>query len=74
MNRIQLINEAVSLPIEERAMVVESLLSSFNQPESEIDQLWIQEAQRRLSELTSDETKAIAGKDVFEKVLNRFGK
>jgi hypothetical protein len=43
-----LLAEAISLPIEKRAMVVDALLKSLNPPESEIDGKWAAVAKRRL--------------------------
>ena len=74
MNTKQLIDEAISLPVEERALVVDSLLRSLNQPESEIDKIWAKEAKRRLDELMSGRVKAIPGEEVFGKVWERFEK
>lgn len=74
MNTKQLINEAVSLPVEERALVVDSLLRSLNQPESGIDKKWAKEAKRRLDELRSGQVEAISGEEVFRKVWVRFEK
>lgn len=72
MNTKQLIDEAVSLPIEKRALVVDSLLRSLNQPVSEIDKKWAEEARRRLGELRSGRVEPIPGDKVFEKVWKRF--
>ncbi len=72
MNTKQLIDEAVSLPVEERALVVDSLLRSLNQPESEIDKKWSEEAKRRLAELRSGQAQAIPGDEVFAKVWKKF--
>ena len=74
MNTKQLIDEAISLPVEERVLVVDSLLRSLNQPESEIDKKWANEAKRRLAELRSGSVEAISGEDVFGKVWRRFEK
>lgn len=74
INTKQLIDEAVSLPLEERALVVGSLLRSLNQPESEIDKIWAKEAKRRLDELRSSQVKAIPGEEFFKKVWERFEK
>jgi len=72
MNTKQLIDEAVSLPVEERARVVDSLLCSLNPPETEMDKQWAEEAQRRLSTLRAGRIEAIPGDKVFAKVWKQF--
>jgi len=74
MNTKALISEAVSLPVEERAMMVDSLLKSLNQPEAEIDKKWAAVAKRRISELKSGQVKPIPGDEVFAKIWSRFDK
>jgi len=74
MNTKQLIEEAESLPVEERVLVVDSLLRSLNQPESEIDKKWAKEAKRRLAELRSGRVEATQGDEVFRRVWQRFEK
>ena len=72
MNTKELINEAVSLPVEERTLVVDSLLRSLNQPESEIDKKWVAVAKRRLVGLRSGTIKPVSGQEVFDKIWKRF--
>ncbi len=74
MNTKELINEAVSLPIEERALVIDSLLRSLNQPESEVDKKWASLAQKRLVEMKNGSIKSIPGDEVFKKIWKRFEK
>ncbi len=61
MNTKQIIEDVVSLPVEDRALVVDSLLRSLNQPETAIDKKWAKTAKRRLAELRSGHTAAISG-------------
>lgn len=68
----EILAEASSLPVEERAQVVDSLLRSLNPPEAEIDREWAEEARRRLAELRSGAAESVAGEEVFEKVWKRF--
>lgn len=74
MNTKLLIDEAVSLPVEERAMIVDSLLKSLNQPENEIDIKWAQVASRRLAELRSGKVAGVPADQVFKKVTARFNR
>lgn len=68
----QLIDVAVSLPVEEHALVVESLLRSLNRPDSEMDEKWAEEATRRLSELRMGRVETVSGSEVFRKIWERL--
>ncbi|GAB6274630.1 MAG: hypothetical protein STSR0004_14940 [Peptococcaceae bacterium] len=70
----EIIREAESLPIEERAIVVDSLLRTFNPPVTEIDTEWVKAAKRRLAELRSGSVQAVPGDAVFAKIQKRFEK
>jgi putative addiction module component (TIGR02574 family) len=64
----ELIEEVASLPIEERAIVADSILRTLNPPDADIDRKWAQVAQRRLAELRSGKVKPVPGEQVFAKV------
>ena len=70
MKTKDLIAEAISLPVEERAIVVDSILRSLNTPESDIDRKWAAIARRRLSQLRSGEVKAVPGEEVFRRYFH----
>jgi len=69
-----LISEAESLPVEERARVIDSLLRSMNPPESEIDAQWARLARKRLDEVRSDAVSTIPGEEVFDAVREKLGR
>ncbi len=68
-----IIRDAESLPVEDRAIVVDSLLRTLNAPNPEIDRKWAAVARRRLDELRSGQVKAIPGEEVFARIRERFG-
>ena len=70
----EIIEEAESLPVEERVIVVDSLLQSLNPSSPEIDREWVEVAKRRLSELRSGRVKPVPGHEVFTKIRERFEK
>jgi putative addiction module component (TIGR02574 family) len=71
MKTKELIAEAVSLPIEERAILVDSILRSMNPPESDVDRDWAALANRRLAELRSGKVQGVPGEEVFARIMKR---
>jgi len=67
----EIIREAAALPVEERAVIVDSLLRTLNQPETQVDAAWGKVAKRRLSELRSGRIQPVPGDQVFEKIKER---
>ena len=70
----EIIQKAATLPVEERAIVVDSLLRTLNPPDAEIDSAWVRIAQRRLADLRSGRVQPITGDQVFVKVRERFAR
>ena len=70
----EIIEEAESLPVEERILVIESLLRTLNPPTDEIDAEWANVAMRRLAEIRSGRVRGIPGNEVFAKIRERFEK
>ena len=67
--------EALSLPSNERASLVEKLLTSLNLPiQAEIDRLWMEEAERRVSQIEQGEVELIPGDEVFAKIRRKYQK
>lgn len=69
----EIISEAESLPVEERAFLVDSILRTLNPPDPDVDRKWAEVARRRLEEMRSGRVRIISGDQVFEKVRERFG-
>jgi len=68
----ELIEEALVLPIEERAFIIESLIRNMNPTDTEIDRKWIGISQKRLNDLKSGKVRGIPGDEVFNKIRTRF--
>ncbi len=69
---LEIIHEAEALPVEDRTLVVESLLRTLNQPDPEIEKQWLVVAKRRLEELRSGKVKAVPAEEVFARIQQRF--
>ncbi|OGQ98982.1 MAG: addiction module protein [Deltaproteobacteria bacterium RIFOXYD12_FULL_55_16] len=71
-NAARIIQEVESLPVEDRILVVDSLLRTLNTPDPEIDRKWAALAERRLQDLRSGLVKSVDGEEVFTRIRERF--
>lgn len=74
MSTKKILEEALSLPIEERALIADSLLRSLNTPTPGTEAKWVDVAKRRLQEIRSGRVQSVPGEDVFERALERFSR
>ncbi len=69
------IENALSLPADTRLVLVEKLLESLNLPiDEDIDRLWAEEAEHRISQIEAGEAKLIPGVEVFAKIKGKYTK
>lgn len=68
----ELMSEAESLPVEDRAILADALLRSLNPVEKDIDQAWAEVALRRVEEVRSGKVQTIPAEEVFRKAWGRF--
>ena len=68
----ELFAEAVLLPVEIRTQLVDKLLRSLHPTQKEIDELWADEAEKRVVQIKSGKAKTVAGEEVFKKIRTRL--
>ena len=72
LNTNELTEEAINLPVELRAKLIETLLKSLNPAQDDIDKLWAIEAERRISEVESGRVQPVDGERVFADLRKRL--
>ena len=68
----ELIDEAISLPVEIRTKIIEELFRSLNPLQKNVEELWAQEAEKRVEEIQTGKVKKIPGDVVFHKLQDKF--
>ena len=64
--------EARRLPAKDRARLIRRLLTTLEaENEGDVEQLWLDEAEKRLAAYRRGETTSHPGEEVFEAILNR---
>jgi len=65
-----IIAKAMELNLEERAQLANHILISLDTPsESEIERLWMEEAERRLQSFRDGKTRSIPASEVFSRAI-----
>ena len=68
-------DEALLLPREDRAELVDQLLQSLNVPtQKDINKLWVMEVEERVKEYEEGSVDAIDGEQVFREIREKFNR
>jgi len=71
----KIIEDALSLPVELRIDLLDSPIRSLNLPADEdIDRLWAEKAERRISQIEANEVALVPGGKVFSGIRSKYGK
>jgi putative addiction module component (TIGR02574 family) len=63
----EILKETLELPSEERANLVDHLLSSLDQPDEQIDNLWRREVEDRINAYRTGKIRSLTLKEVLSK-------
>ena len=71
----KVIEEALSLPANLRLSLIQKLQESLNDIiDPEIDRLWADEAERRISQIEEGKAQWISGEEVFARIREKHSK
>jgi putative addiction module component (TIGR02574 family) len=65
MGSKEILEQAMALKPEERFMIVEGLLKSLDEPDCKIDEIWAEEAEKRLAAYRAGRLEGIPMEEVF---------
>ena len=68
----QLFEEIDILPIDLKTKIVDKILNSINPIHKSIDNLWIEEVNKRKNDIEYGNVKLVNGDDVFSKIAQRL--
>jgi hypothetical protein len=65
MGTNEIIQEAINLKPQEKYLIIESLVLSLNEPDKDIEKLWIEESQKRLEKYKNGNLETLSFEEVF---------
>ncbi|MGH8604829.1 MAG: addiction module protein [Gammaproteobacteria bacterium] len=66
MSSKEILEQALKLKPEERFMVVEGLLNSLDEPDRKLDDIWAEEAEKRLKAYREGRLEGIPMEEIFK--------
>jgi putative addiction module component (TIGR02574 family) len=66
MSNKEIIESALKLSPPEKLLIVESILRSLDEPDKEIENIWIEEAEKRLQAYRDGKLEGIPMEDIFK--------
>ncbi len=65
MSNKEILERAMALKPEERFMIIEGLLKSLDEPDQKIDEIWAEEAEKRLKAYREGRLEGIPMEEIF---------
>lgn len=62
----ELLEQALTLNVNERTKLIDELFKSIDKPDEEIEKIWADEADKRLEAYRKGEIKAVPMEDIFK--------
>lgn len=62
----ELLEQALTLNVNERTKLIDELFKSIDKPDEEIDQIWADEADKRLESYRKGELKTVPMENIFK--------
>jgi putative addiction module component (TIGR02574 family) len=66
MSSKEILEQAMALKPDERFMIIESLLKSLDEPDRKIDEIWAEEAEKRLKAYRDGSLEGIPMEKIFK--------
>ena len=66
MNSKKILGQALSLKPEDRFIIIESLLKSLDEPDLKIEEIWADEAEKRLKAYREGRLEGIPMEEIFK--------
>jgi len=62
----EILDQALHLKPEEKFMIIEGLIKSLDEPDKELDEIWAEEAEKRLEAYREGRLEGIPMEDIFK--------
>jgi len=66
MSANDILKQAINLKPQERYILIENLIASLNEPDKDIEKLWIEESQKRLKDYNEGNLETVSYDEVFK--------